>query len=175
VDYFTYWNQERRILRDPSRALLIFTIKAQRIYSLNLGRDPLVDFVVIMATITPDLPVASTATCSDRDRDNKCILLRLIAWPVLVFLYGMSTAAAYIYSPGRYKKELLLIGTDKMSALYTDRACIIFGDGASAVQHRTSFEGYGLQDMVVEPDGSGRGLVKLVVLYCLHIAGNCGR
>jgi 3-oxoacyl-[acyl-carrier-protein] synthase-3 len=50
------------------------------------------------------------------------------------FLFGMSTAAAYIQS-GRYKK-VLLIGADKMSSIvdYTDRStCCIFLDGAGAV------------------------------------------
>ena len=58
------------------------------------------------------------------------------------FLYGMSTAAAYIQS-GRYKK-VLLIGADKMSSIidYTDRAtCIIFGDGAGAVLFEPNYEG----------------------------------
>ena len=50
------------------------------------------------------------------------------------FLYGMSTASAFIES-GRYKK-IILIGADKMSSIvdYSDRnTCIIFGDGAGAV------------------------------------------
>ena len=53
---------------------------------------------------------------------------------VQVFLYAMSTAAAYIES-GRYKK-VLVIGADKMSSIvdYTDRTtCIIFGDGAGSI------------------------------------------
>ncbi len=78
------------------------------------------------------------------------------------FLYGMSTAAAYIES-GRYKK-VLLIGADKMSSIidYTDRAtCIIFGDGAAAVLFEPNFEGLGLQDEYLRSDGIGRDYLKI--------------
>ncbi len=78
------------------------------------------------------------------------------------FLYGMSTAAAYIHS-GRYKK-VLLIGADKMSSIidYTDRAtCIIFGDGAGAVLFEPNTEGLGLQDEYLRSDGIGRDYLKI--------------
>jgi 3-oxoacyl-[acyl-carrier-protein] synthase-3 len=78
------------------------------------------------------------------------------------FLFGMSTAAAYIES-GRYKK-VLLIGADKMSSIidYTDRAtCIIFGDGAGAVLFEPNHEGLGLQDEVLRSDGIGRDFLKM--------------
>jgi 3-oxoacyl-[acyl-carrier-protein] synthase-3 len=78
------------------------------------------------------------------------------------FLYGMSTAAAYIQS-GRYKK-VLLIGADKMSSIidYTDRAtCIIFGDGAGAVLFEPNTEGLGLQDEYLRSDGIGREYLKI--------------
>ena len=78
------------------------------------------------------------------------------------FLYGMSTAAAYIES-GRYKK-ILLIGADKMSSIidYTDRStCIIFGDGAGAVLFEPNYEGLGLQDEYLRSDGIGRDYLKI--------------
>ena len=78
------------------------------------------------------------------------------------FLYGMSTASAYIES-GRYKK-ILLIGADKMSSIidYTDRAtCIIFGDGAGAVLFEPNYEGLGFQDEFLRSDGIGRDYLKI--------------
>jgi 3-oxoacyl-[acyl-carrier-protein] synthase-3 len=78
------------------------------------------------------------------------------------FLFGMSTAAAYIES-GRYKK-VLLIGADKMSSIvdYTDRStCIIFGDGAGAVLFEPNYEGLGLQDEYLRSDGIGRDFLKI--------------
>ena len=78
------------------------------------------------------------------------------------FLYGMSTAAAYVAS-GRYKK-VLLIGADKMSSIvdYEDRTtCIIFGDGAGAVLFEPSDEGLGLQDEYFRVDGVGRDHLRI--------------
>jgi len=78
------------------------------------------------------------------------------------FLYGMSSASAYIQS-GRYKK-VLLIGADKMSSIidYTDRAtCIIFGDGAGAVLFEPNYEGLGFQDEYLRSDGIGREYLKI--------------
>lgn len=78
------------------------------------------------------------------------------------FLYGMSTAAAYVES-GRYKK-VLLIGADKMSSIidYKDRAtCIIFGDGGGAVLFEPNNEGLGLQDEILRSDGSGRDFLRI--------------
>ena len=81
---------------------------------------------------------------------------------VLVFLFGMSTAARYIES-GRYK-NVLLIGADKMSSIinYKDRAtCIIFGDGAGAVLFEPNEEGLGLQDEYLRSDGTGREFLQV--------------
>jgi 3-oxoacyl-[acyl-carrier-protein] synthase-3 len=78
------------------------------------------------------------------------------------FLFGMSTAAAYIQS-GRYKK-VMLIGADKMSSIvdYTDRAtCIIFGDGAGAALFEPNYEGLGLLDEYLRSDGIGRDFLKI--------------
>jgi 3-oxoacyl-[acyl-carrier-protein] synthase-3 len=78
------------------------------------------------------------------------------------FLFGMSTASAYIES-GRYKK-VLLIGADKMSSIidYTDRTtCIIFGDGAGAVLFEPNHEGLGFQDEIMRSDGIGRDFLKM--------------
>jgi 3-oxoacyl-[acyl-carrier-protein] synthase-3 len=73
------------------------------------------------------------------------------------FLYGMSTAAAYV-SSGRYQR-VLLIGADKMSSIidYSDRTtCIIFGDGAGAVLFEPNEKGLGFQDEYFRSDGIGR-------------------
>jgi 3-oxoacyl-[acyl-carrier-protein] synthase-3 len=73
------------------------------------------------------------------------------------FLYGMSTAAAYV-SSGRYQR-VLLIGADKMSSIidYNDRTtCIIFGDGAGAALFEPNDEELGLIDEHFRSDGIGR-------------------
>src|SRR5690606_4641017 len=98
--------------------------------------------LLILASATPDMPVASTGVFVA----TKIGAVNAFAYDLQAacssFLYAMSTAASYIES-GRYKK-VLVIGADKMSSIidYEDRAtCIIFGDGAGAVLFEPNEEG----------------------------------
>jgi 3-oxoacyl-[acyl-carrier-protein] synthase-3 len=78
------------------------------------------------------------------------------------FLYALSTASKFIET-GAYKK-VVVVGADKMSSIvdYQDRAtCIIFGDGAGAVMLEPSNEGLGIQDAILESDGSGREFLHI--------------
>jgi len=115
-----------------------------------------------VATVTPDMPVASTSVFVATQIGAVNAFAYDLQAACSGFLYGMSTAAAYIES-GRYKK-ILLIGADKMSSIidYTDRAtCIIFGDGAGAVLFEPNNEGLGLQDEYLRSDGIGRDFLKI--------------
>jgi 3-oxoacyl-[acyl-carrier-protein] synthase-3 len=154
--------KERRILKDSTKGTSFLAIKAAEDLLAKSGTDPLTIDLVIIASITPDLPVASTAAhVATQIGATNAFSYDLMA-ACSGFLYGMSTAAAYIQS-GRYKK-VLLIGADKMSGIidYTDRAtCIIFGDGAGAVLFEPDFEGYGLQDELMRSDGSGREFLRI--------------
>jgi 3-oxoacyl-[acyl-carrier-protein] synthase-3 len=118
--------------------------------------------MVIVATATPDMPVASTAVYTATQIGAVNAFAFDLSAACSSFLYGMSTAASYIES-GRYKK-ILLIGADKMSSIidYTDRTtCIIFGDGAGAVLFEPNQEGLGLQDELLRSDGIGREYLKI--------------
>ena len=89
--------------------------------------DPKEIDLVIVATATPDLPVAATAVYTATQIGATNAFAYDLQAACSSFLYGLSTATSYIES-GRYKK-ILLIGADKMSSIidYTDRAtCIIF-------------------------------------------------
>jgi 3-oxoacyl-[acyl-carrier-protein] synthase-3 len=118
--------------------------------------------LVIVATATPDIMVASTAVYVATAIGATNAFGYDLQAACSSFLYGMSTAASYIES-GRYKK-VLLIGADKMSSIidYTDRAtCIIFGDGAGAALFEPDTEGFGLQDEYLRSDGAGREFLKI--------------
>jgi 3-oxoacyl-[acyl-carrier-protein] synthase-3 len=118
--------------------------------------------LVIVATATPDMPVASTATYTATEIGATNAFSYDLQAACSSFLYAMSTGASYIES-GRYKK-VLIIGADKMSSIidYTDRAtCIIFGDGAGAVLLEPNEEGLGLQDEYLRTDGIGREFLKI--------------
>jgi 3-oxoacyl-[acyl-carrier-protein] synthase-3 len=72
------------------------------------------------------------------------------------FLYAVATASKFIES-GTYKK-VIVCGFDKMSSIvdYTDRTtCVIFGDGGGAIMLEPNTEGLGVQDSILQSDGSG--------------------
>jgi 3-oxoacyl-[acyl-carrier-protein] synthase-3 len=154
--------KERRILKEPNQGTSFMAIRAAENLLSKIDLDPKEIDLVLVATATPDMPVASTAVYTATKIGAKNAFAFDLHAACSSFLYGMSTAAAYVES-GRYKK-VLLIGADKMSSIidYTDRAtCIIFGDGAGAVLFEPNNNGYGLQDQFLRSDGVGREFLKI--------------
>ena len=154
--------KERRILKDTDKGTSFLAIKAAQDLIAKANIDPLEIDMIIMATATADMPVASTGVYVATEIGATNAFAYDLQAACSSFLYGMSTAAAYIQS-GRYKK-VLLIGADKMSSIvdYTDRStCIIFGDGAGAVLFEPNHEGLGLQDEYLRSDGVGRDFLKI--------------
>jgi len=154
--------KERRILKEENQGTSFLAIKAAEDLLKKSGANPAEIDLVLVASATPDMPVAATAVYVA----TKIGAVNAFAYDLQAacssFLYAMSNAAAYIES-GRYKK-VLVIGADKMSSIidYTDRAtCIIFGDGAGAVLFEPNFEGLGLQDEILRSDGIGRDYLKI--------------
>ncbi|MFC4816110.1 MULTISPECIES: beta-ketoacyl-ACP synthase III [unclassified Flavobacterium] len=154
--------KERRILKEKGKGSSYLAIKAAQNLIEKTGLDPKTIDLVILASATPDMPVASTGVYVASQIGATNAYAYDLQAACSSFLYGMSNAAAYIQS-GRYKK-VLLIGADKMSSIidYTDRAtCIIFGDGAGAVLFEPNYEGFGLQDEILKSDGIGRDYLKI--------------
>ncbi|TRO67417.1 beta-ketoacyl-ACP synthase III [Christiangramia sabulilitoris] len=154
--------KERRILKDPTKGTSYLAIQAAKDILRKTNLDPKEIDLIIMATATPDMPVASTGVHVATQIGATNAFSYDLQAACSSFLYGMSTASAYIES-GRYKK-VLLIGADKMSSIidYTDRAtCIIFGDGAGAVLMEPNTEGLGLQDELLRSDSIGRESLKI--------------
>ena len=154
--------KERRILKDKDKGTSFLAIEAAKNLLQKNNTDPKEIDMVIMATATPDMPVAVTGAyvASQIGADNAFSYDLMAACSS--FLFGMSIAAKYIES-GSYKK-VLLVGADKMSSIidYKDRTtCIIFGDGAGAVLFEPNFEGLGVQDEYLRTDGNGRDSLKV--------------
>jgi 3-oxoacyl-[acyl-carrier-protein] synthase-3 len=154
--------KERRILKDKDKGTSYLAIQAALDLIESTKLDPNTIDLVLVATVTPDMPVASTAAhvASEIGAVNAFSYDLMAACSG--FLYGMSTASSYIES-GRYKK-ILLIGADKMSSIinYEDRTtCIIFGDGAGAVLFEPNSEDYGFQDEILRSDSIGRNFLKI--------------
>jgi 3-oxoacyl-[acyl-carrier-protein] synthase-3 len=154
--------KERRILKEVGKGTSYLAIKAAQDLLDKANLDPKEIDLVILASTTPDMPVASTGVyIATKIGATNAFAFDLQA-ACSGFLYGMSVASAYITS-GKYKK-ILLIGADKMSSIidYTDRAtCIIFGDGAGAALFEPNYEGLGLQDEILKSDAIGRDFLKI--------------
>ncbi|MDR6299754.1 beta-ketoacyl-ACP synthase III [Mesonia maritima] len=154
--------KERRILKDPDKGSSYLGIRAAQNLIEKRNLDPAEIDLVIFATVTPDMPVASSGVYLASQIGAVNAFAYDLQAACSSFLYGMSTAASYIES-GRYKK-VLVVGSDKMSSIinYEDRAtCIIFGDGAGAALFEPNEEGNGVQDEYLRSDGIGREFLKI--------------
>lgn len=154
--------KERRILREKGKGSSYLGIKACENLIDKSNLDPKEIDLVIVATATPDMPVASTAAYVASEIGAVNAFSYDLQTACSSFLFGMSNAASYIES-GRYNK-ILLVGADKMSSIidYKDRAtCIIFGDGAGCVLFEPNQEGLGVQDEYLRTDGIGRNFLKI--------------
>lgn len=154
--------KERRILKDPSKGSSFLAINAAKNLLEKSNLDPLEIDVIILCTATPDMPVAITGAYVASEIGAKNAFSYDLQAACSSFLYGLSTATAYIET-SRYKK-ILLIGADKMSSIvdYTDRtSCIIFGDGAGAVLVEPKLDGCGFQNEYLRSDGIGRQFLSI--------------
>jgi 3-oxoacyl-[acyl-carrier-protein] synthase-3 len=91
--------------------------------------------LLILATITPDLPMPASATIVQHKlglgKHTPCFDLNAACSG---FVYGIDTASAMLAS-GRYR-HALVIGAEKLSSVvdWQDRTtCVLFGDAAGAV------------------------------------------
>lgn len=153
--------KERRILKDEGKGTSFLAIKAAQDLINKKGIDPLDIELVIVATATPDMKAAATASFTATEIGATNAFSFDLEAACSSFLFGMSVASSYIES-GKYKK-VLLIGADKNSSFinYKDRAtCIIFGDGAGAVMFEPNQEGLGVQDELLKSDGNGREFLQ---------------
>ena len=154
--------KERRILKVPGVGTSYMAIKAAENLIEKSGVDPKEIDLVLVATATPDMPVAATAVYVATEIGATNAFAFDLQAACSSFLYGMSVSSAYIES-GKYKK-ILLIGADKMSSIinYTDRAtCIIFRDAAGAALFEPNTEGLGIIDEYLRSDGIGREFLKI--------------
>jgi 3-oxoacyl-[acyl-carrier-protein] synthase-3 len=146
--------KERRIMKDGATSDMAARAVDALLKKMNV--DPLDIDLVIVGTVTADYPFPSTANLVS----NKCGMKNAWSFDVNAacsgFLYALSTGSQFIET-GKYKK-VLVIGADMMSSImdYEDRTtCVIFGDGAGAVLLEPNYEGMGVQDFILQSDGSG--------------------
>lgn len=154
--------KERRILKEKGQGVSYMGIKAAEEVLQKRGISAQEIDAVIFCTVTPDMPVANTASYVISEMGmTKAFGFDLQA-ACSGFLFGLTTGAQFIES-GRYEKVLIISG-DKMSSIidYSDRTtCVIFGDGCGAVLLEPNDEGLGMQDSILRSDGIGRQFLKI--------------
>lgn len=118
--------------------------------------------LILVATSTPDFPVSNTASLIQNELGLTDIPAFDIAAACTGFIFGLSTAKAFIES-GAYK-TILLVAPEKMSSIvdYTDRnTCILFGDGAAAAIISSEEKGFKIGFTPLGSDGSQYELVYI--------------
>ena len=161
--------KERRILKTPGAATSDLAVPAVQDLLKKTGVDPATIDLVICATVTPDMPFPDTANViCDKVGINNAFSYDISA-ACSGFLFALATGSKFIESGSH--KRVLVIGADKMSSIidYTDRTtCIIFGDGAGAVLLEPSVNEFGIEDMLLKSDGSGRHHIRQLGGGSLH-------
>jgi 3-oxoacyl-[acyl-carrier-protein] synthase-3 len=113
--------------------------------------------LVIVATITPDMPFPATACLVQHKLDAKRAAAFDLEAACSGFIYGLEVGQQFIMS--RTYDTVLVIGAEKLSAItdWTDRnTCVLFGDGAGAVILQNRANSHGLLTAVMGADG-GKG------------------
>lgn len=163
--------KERRILGEGKGSSFMGALAAKlALEDAGVDADELE--LIVVATVTPDMFFPSTACLIQHEIGAKN------AWGVDIngactgFIYAVAMGAHFIES-GRYKK-VLVVGTDKMSAItdYTDRnTCVLFGDAAGAVVlERSRQNKTGIIDYLLKSDGSGQNYLYMKGGGSLHPA-----
>ncbi len=122
--------------------------------------------LIIVATITPDMPFPSTACLVQKKIGAKRAAAFDLEAACSGFIYGLEIAQQFIMS--RTYDTVLVIGAEKLSAIvdWKDRnTCVLFGDGAGAAVLQNRPNSHGLLTAVMGADGE-----KPICSTCLAAA-----
>jgi 3-oxoacyl-[acyl-carrier-protein] synthase-3 len=153
---------ERRIL-DKQQGTSHMAAKAAESVLHQTGTDPEQIDLILIATVTPDMPVPATAALVQKELNAKNSWGFDINGGCTGFICALATGSQFINS-GAHQK-VLVIGADKMSSIvnYDDRTtCVLFGDAAGAVLLEPSDdEQFGIKDFILHLDGSGAPFLNI--------------
>ena len=125
--------RERRFAAENEAASDMACIAAKRtIEAAGIDRQAI--DLIIVATMTPDMPFPSTACLVQSNLNLSGVTAFDIQAACSGFAYAINIANSMLLS-GNFKKALV-IGAEKMSSIldFQDRStCVLFGDGAGAV------------------------------------------
>jgi 3-oxoacyl-[acyl-carrier-protein] synthase-3 len=159
VDTSDEWITERtgikeRRIADEGQAASDLAYEASRVALERAGLKADAIDLIIVATVTGDMPFPSTA-CFLQD---KLGALNAVGFDINAtcsgFLYSLYIADSLIKS--NMHKKVLVVGTEILSRItdWDDRnTCILFGDGAGAVILEPTEEDRGIFSMHINSDG----------------------
>jgi 3-oxoacyl-[acyl-carrier-protein] synthase III len=116
--------------------------------------------LIIVATITPDMPFPSTACLVQHKLGAKRSAAFDLEAACSGFIYALEIGQQFIMS--RTYETVLVIGAEKLSAItdWTDRnTCVLFGDGAGAAILQNRQGAHGLLTAVMGADGGKADLL----------------
>ena len=160
VDTNDTWITERtgirsRHIAEPGTANSDLCVEAARRALDDAGVDAADLDLVIVGTITPDMPFPSSACFLQAKIGATRAYAMDLSAACSGFVYSLSVADALIRA-GRAKKALV-VGSEILSSMvdYTDRStCILFGDGAGATVLSECPEGEGILSCHLHSDGN---------------------
>jgi 3-oxoacyl-[acyl-carrier-protein] synthase-3 len=148
--------RERRIAAEGETTSDMATAAARRALE-SAELDPSDVDMIIVNTVTPDMPLPATAMFVQQKlgTKNHCPSFDLAA-ACAGFIYGLSIADQFVRTG--YCKNVVVIGVELLSRVldWKDRTtCVLFGDGAGAVLLEPSSDDTGILDIANEVEGSG--------------------
>jgi 3-oxoacyl-[acyl-carrier-protein] synthase-3 len=118
--------------------------------------------LIIVATITPDMPFPSTACLVQRKIGANRAAAFDIEAACSGFIYALEIGQQFIMS--RTYNTVLVIGAEKLSSIvdWTDRnTCVLFGDGAGAAILQNRPNSHGLLTACMGADGNKADLLSM--------------
>jgi 3-oxoacyl-[acyl-carrier-protein] synthase-3 len=153
--------RERRLAAD-SESTSDLAFEASKRALAAAGVSPQDVDLIIVATITPDMPFPSTACVLQQ----KLGATRAAAFDVEAacsgFVYALDIGSHFIAS--HTYETVLVVGAEKMSAFidWKDRnTCVLFGDGAGAAVLQNRPTGHGLITTCLGSDGAKASLLEV--------------
>jgi 3-oxoacyl-[acyl-carrier-protein] synthase-3 len=148
--------RERRVAAAHETTASMGAVAGRRAIAVA-GLEPDEIDLILVATLTPDYWMPSTAALVKEAIGNTRAAAMDVSAACSGFVYAYSTAQAYI--AGGLARHVLVIGAELLTRFldYTDRStCILFGDGAGAVVVSASdAPGGGLGvELTTEPQGA---------------------
>ena len=154
--------RERHIVADD-QASSDMAYEASKVALADAGVDPKDLDTIIVATVTPDMPLPSTACLLQEMLGAKKAAAFDVSAACSGFIYGLTIGSSMIVAGNA--KKILVIGVENLTSItdYSDRTtCVLFGDGCGAVVLEEGEPGDGILSTFMQSDGGEKELLYIV-------------